>query len=54
MRSLGIILVIVGILLAYLGYFGKVSDAFNAIKTGVVPGSKVQVSGNVSTPTNVG
>lgn len=34
MRSLGIVLIILGALLAYLGFYGKVGEAFNAIKTG--------------------
>lgn len=37
MRTLGFLLIVVGGVLAYLGYQGKVGQAFQAIKTGNVP-----------------
>ena len=39
MRTLGVVIIIIGILIAYLGFNGKINDAVKALKTGIVPGS---------------
>lgn len=48
MKSLGFLLIIAGVLIAYLGFNGKLSDAINAIRTGSIPGDNVQMSGDAS------
>jgi len=48
MKSIGFVLIAVGVLIAYLGFYGKLGDAVNAISTGKAPAPNTQMSGNAS------
>lgn len=39
MRSAGVVLVLVGAIIGYLGYKGKLGDAWSALITGKAPGA---------------
>ncbi len=50
MKSIGFLLIGVGVLVAYLGFYGKLGDAVTAIYTGKVPGTLTQMSGDAPNP----
>lgn len=52
MRTIGFVVIILGGLMAYLGYQGRLGQAWSALRTGQVPtnlGGNIQMSGG---PTN--
>jgi len=52
MKSIGFLLITLGVLIAYLGYNGKISDAVTAIKTGVAPSGSSNSGGSSNTQTS--
>ncbi len=50
MKSIGFVLIAVGVLVAYLGFYGKLGDAVTAIYTGKTPDTLTKLSGDTPNP----